>query len=197
MRNSPPPRARIWCASYRSSSRDHQPYSWTSISSPTSCIPQSSSELGLASALRRYCAESAHRKIVSTATTGEEPRLDDATALAFFRIGQECLMNAAKHSGAANCKVSLTYAHNRITLAVEDHGSGFDLKSAGTDWPGSSKACASGFVPLTARWHSILCAGNNNRCRGSACACSDDGSAEIRPGRDVGDSIGRIGGLGR
>jgi signal transduction histidine kinase len=88
--------------------------------------------LGLASALRRYCAEfSVHRKIaVHMSTTGEEPRLNDETALAFFRIGQECLTNAAKHSGTFGCKVSLTYAHDRITLVAEDNGSGFDPKSA-------------------------------------------------------------------
>jgi signal transduction histidine kinase len=86
--------------------------------------------LGLSSALRRHCAEfSAHRKIaVDMSTIGGEPRMDPKTALAFFRIGQECLMNAAKHSGAKDCKVSLTYARDRITLAVEDNGSGFDPK---------------------------------------------------------------------
>ena len=88
--------------------------------------------LGLASALRRYCVEfSAHRKMaVHMSTNGEEPPLDRETALAFFRIGQECLTNAAKHSGGADCNVSLTYAHDRITLAVEDDGSGFDPKNA-------------------------------------------------------------------
>jgi signal transduction histidine kinase len=88
--------------------------------------------LGLALGLRRYCAEfSAHRKMaVRMSTTGDEPQLNQATALAFFRIGQECLMNAAKHSGAAECKVSLTYARDRITLVVEDNGNGFDAKNA-------------------------------------------------------------------
>ena len=88
--------------------------------------------LGLASALRRYCAEfSAHRRVeVHMATSGEESQLDRDTALAFFRIGQECLTNAVKHGGATGCKVSLTYARNRVTLAVEDNGSGFDPKSA-------------------------------------------------------------------
>lgn len=87
--------------------------------------------LGLASALRRYCSEfSAHRKMaVDMSTSGEEPPMQLDTALAFFRIGQECLTNAAKHSGAIGCKVSLTYARHRITLAVEDKGRGFDPKS--------------------------------------------------------------------
>jgi two-component system CheB/CheR fusion protein len=88
-------------------------------------------QLGLASALRRYCAEfSAHRKItVHMSTTGEEARLDPETTLAFFRAGQECLTNAAKHGGATSCKVLLTYADDRITLVVRDNGSGFDPKS--------------------------------------------------------------------
>jgi signal transduction histidine kinase len=87
--------------------------------------------LGLSSALRRYCAEfSTHRKIVAhMSTTGEEPRLKPETALAFFRIGQECLTNAAKHGGATGCRVSLSYATNRLTLVVEDDGSGFDPES--------------------------------------------------------------------
>ena len=90
--------------------------------------------LGLASALRRYCAEfSAHRKMaVEMSTSGEEPPMHLDTALAFFRIGQECLTNAAKHSGAIACKVSLTYARHRITLAVEDRGRGFDPKGERT-----------------------------------------------------------------
>lgn len=83
--------------------------------------------LGLATALRRYCTEfSEHRKItVHMSTTGEEPRLSPEVALAFFRIGQECLMNAMKHSGATKCNVLLTYARNRLTLVVEDAGRGF------------------------------------------------------------------------
>ena len=87
--------------------------------------------LGLASALRRYCVDfSSHRKIaVQMSASGEEPRLDPEASLAFFRIGQECLMNAAKHGRATACKVSLNYADSRIALAVEDNGSGFDPES--------------------------------------------------------------------
>lgn len=88
--------------------------------------------LGLGAALRRYCSEfSAYRKIaVDMSITGDEPQVDVDTALVFFRIGQECLMNAAKHSGATECKVSLTYVKNRIRLAVEDNGSGFEPRRA-------------------------------------------------------------------
>jgi signal transduction histidine kinase len=61
---------------------------------------------------------------------GEEPRLGPEISLAFFRIGQECLTNVAKHSGATECKMSLIYAPDRIRLVVEDNGRGFDKDSA-------------------------------------------------------------------
>ena len=87
--------------------------------------------MGLPTALRRYCTEfSEHRKItINMSVSGEERRLSPQTALAFFRIGQECLTNATKHSGATECKILLTFARNRLTLAVRDDGRGFDPKS--------------------------------------------------------------------
>lgn len=87
--------------------------------------------LGLTAALRRYCAEfSEHRKIaVHLSTPEEEPQMTPEIALAFFRIGQECLTNATKHSDATECRISLTYSRNRITLVVQDDGCGFDPRS--------------------------------------------------------------------
>lgn len=86
-------------------------------------------KLGLISALRRYCSEfSLHRKIaVNMQVSGEEPTANHETALALFRVGQECLMNVAKHSGAVSCDVRLNYKYNRVVLEIEDQGNGFDL----------------------------------------------------------------------
>src|SRR6185312_9385911 len=94
--------------------------------------PANLERLGLGLALHRYCLEfAAHRKIaIDFTATGVEPPMSPDIALAFFRIGQECLMNAAKHSGASHCRVSLICARNRISLSVEDNGKGFDPKSA-------------------------------------------------------------------
>lgn len=84
--------------------------------------------LGLIPALRRYCSEFAqHRKItVNMLASGEETRLPQEAALALFRVGQECLMNIAKHSGAVSCDVTLNYIRGRAILEIEDHGKGFD-----------------------------------------------------------------------
>ena len=87
-------------------------------------------KLGLAAALRRYCLEfSAYRKIsINMTTNGEEVPISPETALALFRVGQECFMNVAKHSGAVSCGVRLTYRDDCVTLDIEDQGIGFDAK---------------------------------------------------------------------
>jgi len=86
--------------------------------------------LGLASALRRHSAEfSSHRKIdVGVQIRGEQIPLNHETALALFRVGQESLMNIAKHSGVSSCSLRLSYTSHRITLEVEDNGKGFERK---------------------------------------------------------------------
>ena len=49
--------------------------------------------------------------------------------VALYRIAQEALNNVAKHSGAKQAKVELSYKHNQVLLRVSDNGKGFD-KSA-------------------------------------------------------------------
>jgi signal transduction histidine kinase len=85
--------------------------------------------LGLIPALRRFCGEFAHhRKIaVHFSTDGEEAVLDQEVALVLFRVGQECLMNISKHSGAESCNASLTFTRDQVILEIRDAGVGFDL----------------------------------------------------------------------
>jgi signal transduction histidine kinase len=45
--------------------------------------------------------------------------------LVLFRIYQEALNNALKHSGANHFKISLQYYKDLFTLTVEDDGAGF------------------------------------------------------------------------
>jgi signal transduction histidine kinase len=84
--------------------------------------------LGLIPALRRFCDEfTVRRKIVAHFSAGgEEAALDQEVALVMFRIGQECLMNISKHSGAESCDVTLRFNHDRVTLEIHDSGAGFD-----------------------------------------------------------------------
>jgi PAS domain S-box-containing protein len=73
-------------------------------------------------------------------TTGIKARFEcacEATGLAaddelaVFRIAQESLMNAYRHSGAANVEVSLECGRGSLSLTVSDNGRGFDPGGAG------------------------------------------------------------------
>lgn len=59
---------------------------------------------------------------------GEEKRLSSDVELALFRIAQESLNNARKHSGATRVVVSLRYEDSRTRLQVTDNGRGFDKR---------------------------------------------------------------------
>ncbi len=55
------------------------------------------------------------------------PVLDDSvTALQLYRIAQEALTNAAKHSGATRIVLRLESDNDRIRVSVTDDGNGFD-----------------------------------------------------------------------
>jgi signal transduction histidine kinase len=56
--------------------------------------------------------------------TGIEPEI----ALSVFRVAQEGLNNAAKHSGAAHVWVDLTGDLATLTLTITDDGAGFDVE---------------------------------------------------------------------
>jgi len=51
-------------------------------------------------------------------------------ALCLFRVLQEALQNAVKHSGARHFRVSLTSSTNEIELIVHDSGTGFEPEEA-------------------------------------------------------------------
>jgi signal transduction histidine kinase len=51
-------------------------------------------------------------------------------SLCLFRVLQEALRNAVRHSGARQVEVELWGTPDEIHLAVSDHGIGFDSKAA-------------------------------------------------------------------
>ena len=89
--------------------------------------PPGLEEFGLLPALRSYAAEFSERSgmKVSTRVAGPERRLPGDTELALFRIVQEALTNAARHSGGEAVQISLLLEPCRIHLCVEDDGCGF------------------------------------------------------------------------
>ena len=55
-----------------------------------------------------------------------EPRLAHDTETAIYRIVQEALSNAVKHAGAAAVQLRVTQLSDRVQVAVEDDGRGFE-----------------------------------------------------------------------
>lgn len=88
--------------------------------------------LGLVSAIGAFCRESAEQhKVEIEFQHGDIPRdLSDDVKLCLFRVLQEALHNAVKHSGVRHFEVRLYAAPDELTLQVSDSGIGFDPDSA-------------------------------------------------------------------
>jgi signal transduction histidine kinase len=100
--------------------------------------PPEISEDGLAESLRKYAmlAGKAHGVRVSFAADDLPPLGADREA-ALYRVAQEALHNALRHSGAAEVRMTVCAAPRRVTLEVADAGKGFDpdLAPAGLGLP--------------------------------------------------------------
>jgi signal transduction histidine kinase len=81
---------------------------------------------GLEESLRRYAvlAGRAHG-IPVTFTAAELPVLSARQEAALYRVAQEALHNALRHSGAQKICVRLARAGRRVTLDIKDDGHGF------------------------------------------------------------------------
>jgi PAS domain S-box-containing protein len=92
--------------------------------------------LGLVAAMKDFCAEfSARQKVKASFTHKDVPRtVPKEISLCLFRVLQEALQNALKHSGVRRFEVRLRGASDLIELTVRDSGAGFDPKTAMTNW---------------------------------------------------------------
>ena len=89
--------------------------------------------LGLAAAARSFCSELAERQDVEVEFSSERlpRRVPEAISLCLFRVLQEALQNAVKHSGVRHFRVSLVGSANQIALTVCDEGRGFRPEEVG------------------------------------------------------------------
>jgi PAS domain S-box-containing protein len=88
--------------------------------------------LGLSAAAGSLCSEVSDRQKVMIEFRSQNVPKDLSTehSLCLFRVLQEALQNAIKHSGSRNLQVSLTGRTNEIELTVRDSGIGFDPEEA-------------------------------------------------------------------
>ena len=89
-------------------------------------------ELGLVALLQGYLPEYERQYGVTVvaALPDHEPPLGADQAIAGFRILQEALTNARKHSGAEQVRVKIRRQRNEVVLEVEDTGHGFTLEQS-------------------------------------------------------------------
>lgn len=86
-------------------------------------MPESLMRYGLKAALTDFCRTIDH---VNLHFFGDEGRIDEKFEVAIFRIAQELVNNAIKHSGADQINVQIIQEKTRVNLVVQDNGAGFD-----------------------------------------------------------------------
>lgn len=93
----------------------------------TDLRPAALEEFGLLPAIRWHASLFSKRTgmKVSTNVEGRELRLPGEIELALFRIVQESLTNAAKHSGGQSVEITVGENSGNLRLTVEDDGRGF------------------------------------------------------------------------
>lgn len=89
-------------------------------------------DLGIVAALEWLIGESAKRSDSEIRLTvdGVARRLNPATEVALYRIAQEALRNAERHSDASEIKISMHFAPHLVSLRIADDGEGFVVPSS-------------------------------------------------------------------
>jgi signal transduction histidine kinase len=87
-------------------------------------------DLGIVAALRSHTAELARSAPASIIFQSDDatpaPRFPHAIESSAFRIAQEALTNAIRHSKAARMAVTVAVGDRRLEVRIEDDGVGFD-----------------------------------------------------------------------
>jgi len=98
----------------------------------TGLRPMSLENRGLATALRALVdrLREASGRDIRVAIGDDLGRLPPGIDVACFRIVQEALSNALKHSQASRISVNVNRLGNGVQIAVADNGKGFDVAEA-------------------------------------------------------------------
>ena len=87
--------------------------------------------MGVVGGIKSWCREFAERQRIQVDFEDDiSSVLPFGVGLCFFRVLQEALHNAIKHSGVKRLKVQIVEDSNEVHLIVSDSGKGFDLEAA-------------------------------------------------------------------
>jgi len=104
-------------------------------------MPEALVKFGLTSALKDFCDFVNSSKVIHVIfqQVGNVKRLDLSMEVVLYRVANELVNNALKHSQASEIIMQLNYDDHSLTLTVEDNGVGFDKsilqKTTGSGWP--------------------------------------------------------------
>jgi signal transduction histidine kinase len=89
--------------------------------------------LGLRAALKEVCQQFADQHRVAIHLTGDQlpESLSEQVSLCFYRVAQEALMNAVKHSGTSQVDISLDCKGQLLRMCIRDYGIGFNPSARG------------------------------------------------------------------
>jgi len=101
-------------------------------------MPETLNHYGLKTALNDFIAEMNNNPatVLTFNFFGADIRFESQLELTAFRIAQELVNNALKHSGSAKINIQLIADVDRICIQVVDDGKGFDTSSKSRDGKG-------------------------------------------------------------
>jgi len=84
--------------------------------------------LGLSAALKELCRQLAgqHHMAINLTADPMPPSLSEEVSLCFYRVAQEALTNAAKHSRSSRVDVTVVSNGRLLRMRIRDFGVGFD-----------------------------------------------------------------------
>ncbi len=97
--------------------------------------PSALDDLGLEAAIRDYGESRAQTQgmHVSFESSGDATVIEGPVQTALFRIVQEAINNAIRHSRATSLQVIMSFGSAAIEVLVEDDGNGFDMNQSNGD----------------------------------------------------------------
>jgi signal transduction histidine kinase len=95
-------------------------------------MPETLNHYGLKTAMEDFCTQVAPsgQPVISLHFFGDEIRYSRELELTMYRVIQELVNNALKHSGATTINIQLFSEPGRLSAQVTDNGKGFDIAAA-------------------------------------------------------------------
>jgi signal transduction histidine kinase len=92
-----------------------------------SIMPNALMKSGLGNAIKDFIDKIRNAQLqIDLNTSGINGNMDSNVEIMIYRIIQECVNNALKHSGATKLDISLINDNDGLNLTIEDNGKGFD-----------------------------------------------------------------------